>query len=140
MLPSLDPETGELPPGEHEATWDETVGMFGWNTHRRRLLDGLAESLDLLRAAGCSKIWLDGSFVTSKEEPGDFDVSWDTSGVDFDILDPILSDDPAKQKLRFGGELYPEGIERSSGLLFSEFFQRTRPPDSRRRGIVVLRL
>ena len=29
MLPPFDPITGRLPPGEHEAAWDEVVDRFG---------------------------------------------------------------------------------------------------------------
>ncbi len=52
MLPSLDPETGLLPVGEHQASWDEMVERFGWNEKRRALLDGLAEALELLTSVG----------------------------------------------------------------------------------------
>jgi hypothetical protein len=135
----LDPETGLLPVGEHLASWDEVVERFGWNAWRRRLLDGLADGLDLLAAAGCRRVWLNGSFVTAKDEPGDFDVSWDMDGVDVDKLDPILVDLTAgrrTQKARFGGEFLPNVEESGSGLVFAEFFQLER--DGSRKGIVVL--
>lgn len=135
----MDPETGLLPVGEHLASWDEVVERFGWNAWRRRLLDGLADGLDLLAAAGCRRVWLNGSFVTAKDEPGDFDVSWDMDGVDVDKLDPILVDLTAgrrTQKARFGGEFLPNVEESGSGLVFAEFFQLER--DGSRKGIVVL--
>lgn len=62
--------------------WDEAVDALGWGQRRRRLLDGLAEVIALLGAAGCRRIWVNGSFVTAKDEPGDFDACWDTDGVD----------------------------------------------------------
>ncbi|MGH8998692.1 MAG: DUF6932 family protein, partial [Acidimicrobiia bacterium] len=80
----------------------------GTNARRRRLLDGLADALDPLRAVGCRRIWLNGSFVTAKEAPGDFDACWDPEGVDFDRLDSIFfdfADGRAAQKHRFGGVL-----------------------------------
>lgn len=89
MLPAFDPETGRLPEGEHEATWEELVERFGWNRRRRQLLDGLADALESLSDAGCRRVWLNGSFVTSKDEPGDFDACWDTTGVDLDAEIPI---------------------------------------------------
>ena len=141
MLPVFDPDSGRLPPGEHVASWDEVVERFGWNEIRRRLLDGLAEVLELLAEAGCQRIWLNGSFVTAKDEPGDFDACWDTGGVDLDALDPVLldlSNHRAAQKARFGGELFPNVVESQSGLSFVEFFQNDR--DTSRKGIVVLHL
>lgn len=105
---------------------------FGWNPRRRQLLDGLA-------AAGCRRIWRNGSFVTAKEEPGDFDACWDTTGVDLAALDPVLMDfsaGRAAQKARFGGELLPNVIEAGSGLRCAEFFRNDR--DTGRTGIVVM--
>ncbi len=141
MLPAFDPDSGRLPPGEHVASWDEVVERFGWTERRRRLLDGLAEAIDLLASAGCRTLWLNGSFVTAKDEPGDFDACWDTDGVDLDVLDPVLmdlSDRRSAQKARFGGELFPNVTETQSGLSFAEFFQNER--DTSRKGIVVIHL
>ncbi|MEK7425053.1 MAG: hypothetical protein AAB131_14580 [Actinomycetota bacterium] len=87
------------------------------------------------------QVWLNGSFVTAKDEPGDFDACWDTDGVDLDILDPVmldLSHQRSAQKARFGGELFPNVVESQSGLSFAEFFQNER--DTRRKGIVVIYL
>lgn len=114
---------------------------FGWNERRRRLLDGLADALALLAAAGCRQVWLNGSFVTAKDEPGDFDACWALPGVDLDIVDPVLLDlanGRRAQKDRFGGEFFPNVIEAGSGLVFAEFFQNER--DTSRKGIVVIDL
>ena len=139
MLPPFDPASGRLPDGEYEIDWQELVETFGWNTRRRQLLDGLAEAIELLGAAGCRRLWLNGSFVTAKEEPADFDACWDPDGVDLDALHPIFLDfgeGRAAQKSRFGGELLPNVTEAGSGLSFSEFFRNER--DTGRKGIVVL--
>lgn len=140
-MPGFDPETGRLPEGQHVASWDEIVERFGWNMHRRRLLDGLADGIALLEVAGCRQIWLNGSFVTAKEQPGDFDACRDPDEVDLDALDPIFfdfADGRAAQKERFGGEFFPNVVEAESGLVFAEFFQNER--DTGRKGIIVLQL
>lgn len=141
MLPSFDPVSGRLPDGEYVVDWQEVVERFGWNPRRRQLLDGLAEAIELLAAAGCRRVWLNGSFVTAKDEPGDFDACWDPTGVDLDALDPVLMDFSAgrsAQKARFGGELLPNVTEAGSGLRFSEFFRNDR--DTGRKGIIVLQI
>ena len=141
MLPPFDPETGRLPEGVHTATWEEIVERFGWTSRRRQLLDGLADALEVLAAAGCTRIWLNGSFVTAKDEPADFDACWETDGVDLDTLDPVLLDLSAgrqRQKARFGGELFPNVVEAGSGLAFVEFFQNER--DTGRKGIVAIEI
>lgn len=39
VIPDFD-ESGNLPPGIHEATWEEVVERYGGNTLRKRLLQG----------------------------------------------------------------------------------------------------
>ena len=141
MIPPFDVTTGRLPEGIHEASWDEIVQRFGWNHRRRQLLDGLAEVIELLAQAGCRRLWLNGSFVTAKDEPGDFDACWDVESVDLDAIDPVLLDlssGRAEQKRRFGGELFPNIIESGSGLMFTEFFQNDL--DAGRKGVVVIKI
>jgi hypothetical protein len=137
-LPEFGP-FGVLPEGEHEASWSEVLERFGWNARRRRMLDGLEEAIGLLAAAGCVRLWLNGSFVTSKDEPADFDACWQLDGVDLDALDPVFfdfADSRAAHKARFSGEFLPNVVETGSGLMFADFFQNQR--DGSRKGIVVL--
>ena len=98
----------------------------------------VADAACLLASTGCRCVWLNGSFVTAKDEPGDFDAVWEHDGVDESLLDPIffdLGDGRRAQKERFGGELFPNWLNMSSQSLFSEFFQQDRT--GRRKGIVV---
>ena len=142
MIPAFDTR-GNLPPGIHFATWSEIVSRYANSDRRRALLDGLLDALRSLRAAGCRVAYLDGSFVTAKAQPGDFDVCWDAAGVDPDLLDPVLLDfsaGRAAQKLRFRGELFPadSGADRT-GTTFLDYFQRDRRTGASK-GIVALRL
>jgi hypothetical protein len=136
-------DSGNLPEGVHEATWDEIVERFGTNARRHDLLDGLRRALVSLRAAGCRRAYVDGSFVTAKEEPGDFDACWEIAGVDSGLLDPVLlqfSDARAAQKARFGGELFPaEAIADPDGTRFVRYFQRDKHTGEPK-GIVALDL
>ena len=95
----------------------------------------------MLRAAGCRLIYLDGSFVTSKPEPGDFDACWGIEGVEVEKLDPIFldfSDGRARQKERFLGEFFPADIpEGLTGKTFLEFFQ-TDKESGEPKGIVAI--
>ncbi|MHB1570357.1 MAG: DUF6932 family protein [Solirubrobacteraceae bacterium] len=129
MIPSFD-EHGNLPPGIHPATWDEIVERYASNQRRGQLLDGLRAALESLRAAGCPRVYLNGSFVTDKELPGDFDACWEAGGVDPARLDPVLldfSDRRAAQKARYGGELFPADVAAEpGGMRFVDYFQRDR--------------
>ncbi|HMN83459.1 MAG TPA: hypothetical protein PKA20_26490 [Burkholderiaceae bacterium] len=57
MIPGFDAATGNLPAGEHSATWLEMLDRYGYTLWRRRLLDGLLDALRLLRAAGCARAY-----------------------------------------------------------------------------------
>jgi len=142
VLPGFD-ATGNLPPGVHFATWKQIVDRLGFTERRIRLLSGLREALDLLRTAGCLLVFLDGSFATSKPEPGDFDACWAMDGVDVELLDPVFldfSNARARQKGRFGGEFFPAELpEGMSGKTFLEFFQ-TDKETGRAKGIVAIHL
>lgn len=135
---------GNLPPGVHEYTWDEFVTQFGWNERRRQLLAGLKAALTALKVAGCPRAFIDGSFVTRKEEPGDFDACWEVTGVDPGRLDRVLlTFDPGRmaQKLKYGGELFPaEAVaEAVSGQTYLEFFQNVKDTGGRK-GIATIDL
>ncbi|MBA3922646.1 MAG: hypothetical protein H0X31_13490 [Nostocaceae cyanobacterium] len=109
MTPAFNPD-GNLPPGVHWTTWQEFVERFGTTPHRQQLLKGLKSAIDLLSKAGCQVIYIDGSFVTSKENPNDYDGCWDVTGVDPYLLDPILlnfDNDQTAQKIKYLGELFP---------------------------------
>lgn len=130
MIPPFDPATGNLPPGIHEATWQEFVARYGYTPWRLGLLSGLKAVLDALRAAGCQRAYIDGSSVTTKEEPGDFDGCWDVIGVDPTLLDPVLltfADRRTAQKEKYGGEMFPANAAATpSGIRYIDFFQRDR--------------
>lgn len=136
-------QEGLLPAGIHKATWSEVVKRFGSTAHRRRLLEGLKAALKSLRASGCLKVYLDGSFVTAKLLPNDFDGCWDIEGVDPESLDPVwltFDSGRAAQKAKFLGELFPgEFDEEATGLTFLEFFQIDKQTGTSK-GIVVLDL
>lgn len=116
---------------------------FGQTPYRRSLLAGLRRGIDGLKAAGCRTLYLDGSFVTSEAQPGDFDACWDVTGVDPALLDPVFRDFSnrrAAQKARFHGEFFPAQLpEGISGKTFLDFFQ-TDKDSGRPKGIVAMDL
>lgn len=129
MLPAALPATGYLPPGIHQASWAEITARFGSNGHRARLLSGLLEALRNLAAAGCKSVLLDGSFVTEKDLPEDYDAAWETPGVDPNRLDQVLldfSNKRAAMKLKYGGEFFPASALAAPGVPYRDFFLKDR--------------
>lgn len=142
MIPPFTGE-GKLPEGIHDATWDDFVKRFGWTRHRQRLLSGMYRALKSLRAAGCQYVYINGSFVTTKESPGDFDCCWDTTNVDSRLLDPtllIFTNRRAAQKVKYFGEMFPaSSVASSSGSTYLDFFQVDKT-DGSRKGIIRIDL
>ena len=126
MIPPFNKD-GLLPPGVYWADWSELRDRFGNNPWRLRLATGFRAAIENLRDAGCRTVYLNGSFVTSKAMPNDYDACWEEAGVDPTTLDPaLLTFDAgwAAQKAKYMGELFPASIiADTAGLSFLEFFQ-----------------
>ncbi len=133
---------GKLPAGVHTAEWFEFEARYGTNARRRGLMAGLKRALGVLRRAGCRIVYIDGSFVTAKPLPNDFDGCWSIEGVDPELLDPVLlefANGRAAQKAKYAGELFPAELpEGASGRLFLDFFRHD--ADGRPKGIIRIRL
>jgi hypothetical protein len=115
-----------LPPGIHDASMAEIETRFATTPHRRWLFEGFRRVAQALADAGCSTLYLDGSFVTAKPHPGDYDGCWDHSGVDLALLDPVLltfDNKRAAQKAKYLGEMFIAGSPDGLGSTFLDFFQ-----------------
>jgi len=74
-------------------------------------------ALATLNRAGCSTVYIDGSFVTVKLEPGDYDACWDIDGVNVEALDAVFLDfskGRMAQKRKYFGEFFPAQMPDSS--------------------------
>ena len=134
---------GILPSGVHFAAWPEIEERLAFNPLRKRLLEGFKQACSNLREAGCRLVYLDGSFVTTKEHPGDFDACWDIQHVEDSLLNPVFFDFSqglAAQKRLFLGEFFPAQLpEGATGKAFVEFFQLSKTTRELK-GIVGIRL
>jgi hypothetical protein len=144
MIPQFNSD-GNLPQGIHLCNWEEFVARFGKTPQRLSLISGLKTAIAQLQSAGCPTIYIDGSFVTHKLVPGDFDACWDANGVDMaqlqSIAPALLKFDAkrAAQKATYGGEFFPSGWPAdSTGTLFLDFFQMDR--DGNPKGIIAIDL
>ena len=73
MIPDFD-ENGNLPPGVHPATLEEIAARFGWQSDIRHAeMESLTWLVPLAKRAGAKRLIINGSFVTSVEEPNDVD-------------------------------------------------------------------
>ena len=76
-IPALNPH-GLLPQGTHDCTLPEIEDAFAWNDDRRLLLQKFRDCLAKeIRSRFTEPIYVDGSFVTDKEQPNDIDMALD---------------------------------------------------------------
>ncbi len=134
-----------LPAGIHDATIHEIRIKFASNRHRCELFKGLLNSLKNLHNAGCRHIYLDGSFVTDKEMPSDYDGCWDSTNVDLTLLDPVFCDvadlrtGRLKQKSRYKGEFFLANTKASPTETYVDFFQNEKI-SGKKKGILRVNL
>ncbi len=142
-IPDFD-GNGNLPPGVYHVSLVEIEERFTWNERRRMLFNGLKRALANLASAGVRRVWIDGSFVTAKDEPRDVDACWEyPSDMEFEALDPLLYDTlPPRRpmKLKYGVDFLIAGtpviMMETGDFPIEEFFQFDRR--LRRKGILVV--
>ena len=143
MIPEFN-ENGNLPPGVHFCDdWEEFKERFGYTPKRTQMILSMEDAIASLKAAGCRTFYINGSFVTSKLDPRDFDCCWDRDDTDIDYLRktaPIILKfhDSAAQKNKYKGEIYPSEQSVNESTISIEFFQRDR--DQNRKGIIAINL
>ena len=139
----FDSQTGYLPKGVHSLALTDLRIAFGWNARRRFLLTGLMAALSNLKTAGCRAVVVDGSFVTAKEDPGDWDAAFDPIGVILKRLDPILikhDDGRRAMRAKYLGDMFSWTTRAtdSTDSVYRQFFQCDR--DGQPKGIVEVQL
>ena len=131
-----------LPPGIHDSDMDEIYSRLVYNQRRKELFSGLKRGLDNIFSSGSPQVYLDGSYVTAKPLPNDYEVCWDPTFVDPDKLDPvffIMDNQRQAQKNAYMGEYFPSLlIEGGSRMAFLDFFQ-TDKATGNQKGIIRIK-
>jgi hypothetical protein len=139
-IPDFD-ENGNLPPGIYDVSLRDIERHFTWTDRRKQLFEGFKRAIANLTKAKVKKVWVDGSFVTSKDDPNDIDGCWQADEyVDADLLDPVFLDmHPPREamKVKYGVDFLIAGvpIADSPGNTIEEFFQIDR--DDNKKGILL---
>lgn len=155
MIPKFT-ESGILPQGIHDTTWEEFCDRFGNpSVKRKQLIVKIKVVISILQQAGCMNIYIDGSFVTEILNPNDFDICWSEEGVDLARLNIILRRAPLSSggkscKTVYGGDVFPKSrlvpnpnynshSDRRSAITFLDFFQIDKATNQPK-GIIVIDL
>jgi len=130
MIPEFSPVGGPwqvLPPGIHPASLDDIGSRFANNPSRKHLFSGLVEGVANFKAAGCARLFLDGGFTGENPSPTDYDVCWDSVGLNMKQLDPVFlnfSDKRKAQKEKYGGEYFPMMARANQHEFYFNYFQK----------------
>ena len=141
-------ETGLLPQGIHNCSVSELrarFGIFQTSDRRPRLMQKLEAFLAEAKASRIVRaVIVNGSFVTSKEDPNDIDLIIVVAAEhDFrSDLKPTEYNVLSKQRVRrrFGFDLLVAREGSIEYVRWTEFFEQVRLEPDRRKGILELRL
>lgn len=138
MTPSFNRD-GNLPEGIHKATYDEVKVRYGHNEHRKKLLDKMDLLLEKLLHAGCKQFFLDGSFISNKELPNDYDALLGYEGLNVNLLDPIILQTPnaGLVKEKYSCDLIPCDVGGYSGDFWIDRFTIDKETGNRK-GIIKI--
>ena len=106
VIPDFD-KNGNLPPGIHEATIQEVEAHFAHNMHRKRLFEGLLKVLKILEGCGCPEVYLNGSFITLKSEPKDYDLCYEPTGIKGTEAFKQFLETRDERKEKYFGDIFP---------------------------------
>ncbi len=132
MIPTFDLD-GDLPPGDHTATWQEFQQRFcGFTLSDQR--PQLCRRIEQLIGDACAsgivdRVIFGGSFVTGKSEPNDFDcIVVLQAGVRYETLQPFQRwiADTREASRRYRGDIFVARIDPQALEAYRDFFSMNR--------------
>lgn len=145
MIPEFQ-QNGFLEEGIYETSFSEMEEKLGFSRKRRKLLSAMKTLITYCKYLQCDVLYIDGSFVSTKISPADYDACWDTTATDKEpIMNAVeqssLNSDSESQKEEFGGEIYPAFVKAplNHGMTILEYFQTIKDGEGKK-GIIKLKL
>lgn len=146
MIPEFD-EYGRLPAGIHVATLSEFEERFVVNFPRKEIFKDLIRLLKDFKTINCIDIYIDGSFVTSENQPNDIDICWGDERVKDEKYLQSLFDKNPNFILRLSSEIKIDKcdihaaylIETKTKRLYIDFFQIDKETN-KAKGIIKLNI
>jgi hypothetical protein len=138
VIPDFD-ENNNLPPGIHDATVAEVRTRFA-NERRKQLFAAFEEVISILSECNCPEVYLDGSFITTKEEPNDYDLCYESKGIvrTLRLREFLTNSDTRKEK--YLGDIFIHMPEPPYYVSHVEHWQKDGRKDGMRKGIVRIKL
>ncbi len=132
-----------LPAGDHPATWEDIIGRFCGGARRQGFCNRLQAFLERARNCGFLKVYLFGSFISGKTDPGDVDLLWvyreglDLNALRKDCYD-LLNYGLNKEQERWDMWCCSDNDFVINYLM--EGWRKNKPPDNQARGVIILDL
>ena len=146
-IPELNDE-GLLPCGIHDCTMDEIREIFGRFMScdkRPKLVAKLFQYVEHVKESAVAKyLIIDGSFVTSKEEPGDIDILMvldeSTDFANGIVVPPFVYNAQAKKyvKKEYGFDFFVGFENDDSSIRMIDHFKRVKEKPGAEKGILRL--
>ncbi|KAA6345245.1 hypothetical protein EZS27_007175 [termite gut metagenome] len=136
-------DNGFLPEGIYETTFEEIKERLGFSNRRNRLLIGMKELMDVCKQLRCNVFYLDGSFVSEKLRPSDYDACWDTTSIHRELVLKAASESIlAALEEEYGGEIYyaRDKSFRNPSITILEDFQLCKENPAIKKGILKINL
>lgn len=137
---------GNLEPGTYEMEWDEFKNVFGISAHRCWLIEGMEFAIDDLKTIGCTAIYIDGSFVTKKIVPTDYDLCWEDTGISLvevkEKCYPLVDGGWKMQKIkeRYRGDVAPASNIADMKKCINFLGYYTEDKQGRNKGIIKVKI
>lgn len=145
MIPDFN-ENGELPEGIHLVNLGEIKERFCFNERRNYLFINLLKVINEIKSVDGKVIYIDGSFISNKENPSDIDICW---GEKEQLKEEFMLDALSKSpKLMFHGfqslnidcfHAYTKVLDSKSNLYYLDFFQKSKNTDFKK-GILQINI
>lgn len=134
-IPSLDPDYGYLPPGEHWCSLREIHDTYGHNYQRQALLYSFEDYLELRVPKDFSvEIFVGGSFVTSKPHPNDIDATMKFKSEEPNIYERlcaqkiIVNREPDKEQFKVDIHFGESSVQTLKNIRLEERIRFDHPP------------
>lgn len=139
VLPEFNRD-GNLLSGIHQATMAEVKARFARNKRRMQLFEALEEVISILKECNCPEVYLDGSFITQKEEPGDYDLCYEPTGIKATDRFFMFLSEHKQNKGKYLGDIFPHMPEPPYHVNLIEFWQTDTRNNDSLKGIVKIDL
>jgi len=96
--------------------------------------------ISILRECNCPEVYLDGSFTTHKEEPGDYDLCYEPKGIVATERFRQFLDEYKKNKEKYLGDIFVHMPEPPYQINLTEFWQTDTRQDDVVKGILRIEL